>query len=374
MAAPASDQAGVHGHRPIFGSGAGPSKHLLGGALAGIIAFAAIVYAHQGESKYVFVVLVGMLMLFVFPMVRNQRLICLYMILTLAPLDLRLSFLRFPHLAGASAMFIEAVDPFLLMLLYFQLRDRFRGYRRSYRFPLAFVLWSGMILLGVGSVLFLGALRISAANEVARMLKLLLLAWLIVNEVVRRAQFRHAIIALTAGVILQSIVALTQNLRGAQLGLRFLGEATDEQVQTLSNATLLSRDFVYRAGGLLGHANILAAYLALFLPVAVALILAPVSRRLKILAGAALVVGQPALVLTLSRAGWIDFSVALVLVLVLGAWHPISRRLYLQARVVIITGTVAVALLLSPQIIQRLYETDRAPWSSASNGCTQRGQ
>jgi len=346
------------GHRATPAFGGGVPATLLGGLVAGTLGFAAIIFAHEGENKYVAVAFAGALILIAMPLIRNLRLFCLYMILLLAPLFLRLSFLRFPHMGGAGAMYIEVVDPFLLLLLYFQVRDRIRGYRRGYRFPAACALWSAMILLGVGSVIFMGTLRITAANEVVRMTKLLLLVLLLINEVVERRQFHHVVVALSLGVILQSTIALTQYLRGAQIGLGFLGEASDKEIKTLSDATLLTGDFVYRASGLLGHANLLAGYLALLLPMAVALFLAPVTRRLKVLLAIALLVGQPALVLTLSRAGWVDYAIAFVLVLVLGAWNPVSRRRYLLARVVIIAGAVAVALALSPQIIQRLYETD----------------
>ena len=345
-------------HHPTSAFDRGAPRMLFGGLIAGTLAFAAIIFALESEFKYVVVTFAGAMILIAMPLIRNLRLFCLYMILVLAPLGLRLSFVHFPHMGGAGAMYIEVVDPFLLLLLYFHARERVRGYRRGYRFPPACALWTAMILLGVGSVIFMEILRTTAANEVFRMTKLLLLVLLVVNEMVGRRQFQHAIVAVTLGVILQSAVALTQYLMGKQLGLGFLGEASDEDIKTLSDATLLTGDFVYRASGLLGHANLLAGYLALYLPMAVALILAPVSRRLKLLLAIALLVGQPALVLTLSRAGWIDFSIAFAMVLALGAWHPVSRRRYLLARVVIITGTVAIALALSPKIIQRLYETD----------------
>ena len=331
---------------------------LLGGLLGGALAVAAIVYVQQGEPKHVVVVVGGALLLAALALIKSPRLFCLYMVLLLAHLDLRMSFFVYPHLGGASATFIEAVDPFILLLLGFQVRDRIRGYRPTYRFPLTYKFWVGMIVLGVGSVIFMSSLRITAANEVVRMTKLLVLALVVVNEVVRRKQFYHAIIALMLGLIVQSCVALTQYERGTQIGLGFLGEASDESIRTLSDATLLTGEFVYRPSGLLGHANLLAAMLALFLPVAVALLLAPVSRRLKLLLGVALLIGQAVLVLTLSRAGWIDFAIAFAIVLVLGAAHSVSRRKYMVARVVIIAGTVATALALSPLILVRLYDTD----------------
>ncbi len=330
---------------------------LLGGLIAGALAFATIVFAHEGNAKYLAAGLVGAVILIALPLIRDRRLFCLYMIVLLSGIKLRVTFLAFPHMGGAGGLFFDAVDPFLLLLLYFQVRDRIRGHPRTYRFPPACALWTGMILLGVGSVIF-GYLRILAANEAFRMAKLLLLALLVVNEVTRHSQFRHVVIALALGVIVQSTAALAQFLMGAQLGLDFLGEATDEEINELSVGTLLTGEFAYRPGGLLGHSNLLAAYLALYMPMAIALILAPVSWLLKVLLAIALLVGQPALVLTLSRGGWIEFSIAFVIVLALGAVHPVSRRKFLLARVVIVAGTVAVAAALSPQILQRVVGAD----------------
>ena len=348
----------MRGPAPMSPPGDDLRWELLGGLAGGILSVAAIVLVREGPPKYVLTVFGGALLLAILALIRNRRLFSLYMVITLAPIGLRLSFMDFPHMGGAGATYVEAVDPFLLVLLYFQVRDQLRDYRPPYRFPPALALWSAMIVLGVGSVLFMHTLRITAANEVVRMTKLLLLATLIVNEVVTRRQFKHVVIALMMGVVLQGSIALAEYLRGRQLGLGVLGEATDEEIKTLSDATLLNGDFVYRVGALLGHANLLAAYLALLLPIAIALILAPVSRRLKVLLGLALLLGQPTLILTLSRAAWIDFSVAFLIVLVFGASNAVSRRMYLLTRVVIVTGTVAVAAALSPHIIQRLTETD----------------
>ena len=345
----------AHPARPASGSGS--PWALVGGLIAGALAIGAIAFSQQGEFKYVAVTFVGVAILIALPLIRNLRLFCLYMILMCAPLQLRLSFFNFPHMGGAGAMYIEAVDPFMLLLLYFQVRDRLRGYVGRYRFPATYTLWAAMILLGLSTVAF-GTLRTTAANEVLRMVKLLLLAMLIVNEVVRRRQFQHAVIALMLGVILQSVIALTQFLAGKQLGLGFLGEASDEDITLLAETSLSTREFVYRVGGLLGHANFLGGYLALFLPVAIALLLSPVSRRLKALLAIVLLVGQPTLVLTLSRTGWIDFSIAFGIVLLLGASNAISRGKFLLARVAIFIATIVVASALSPLIVKRLFDAD----------------
>jgi hypothetical protein len=290
------------------------------------------------------------------PLITNLRAYCLYLVLLLAPLSLRMTFLAYPKMGGAGAVFIEIADPFLVMLLAFQFRDWIKGYR-EFRFPRPALFWSLMIGLGVLSVV-LGPLRTVSLNETVRMAKLLLLLLAITNEVRRPAQFRNAVVAIAVGVVLQSAIALLQFGLGHQLGLHVLGESTEDDITALAKATFTSGDLIARPDGLMGHPNLLAGYLALYMPVAVALILAPTSRKLKALLALALLVGQPALVFTLSRTGWIDFGAALAIVLALGAVHPVSRRKFLGARIAIVMVTSVIILVLSPHIIYRIFDSD----------------
>jgi putative inorganic carbon (HCO3(-)) transporter len=350
------ERIGSPGQSPARASGKSMAPVLIGGFLAGLVAVAVIILGQEGSVRLVWVILSAFVMVIGLALAGNLRASSLYIILMIAPLATRLSFFRYPHMGGAGGMLIDAIDPFMLLLLYFQLRDRVTA-QREFRFPLALKFWVAMIVLGIGTVIF-GYLRIVAANEVFRMSKLLLLALLITNEVTRRPQFRHVIVAIMIGVILQSTVAILEFSLGRQLGLEFLGESSDEDIQDLSVGTLLTGEFAYRPGALLGHSNLLAAYLAMYLPMAIALLLANVSPVLKALLAVALLVGQPALVLTLSRGGWIEFSIAFVLVILFGAMHPLSRKRFMLARVVIVAITVVIATAASPQIMERVFGAD----------------
>jgi len=343
---------------PLSGAafGGGGSWAVPGGLIAGGLAFAALVLGDQVSAKVTAAAIAGLVTILLVPLTGNPRLACLYLVLLFAPLGLRASFFQFPHMSGAGATFIDLADPFIFALLFFQLRDRFLGLR-PFRMPPALWFWAAMIVLGIGSVIF-GTLRTTSANETVRMFKLLLLALVVLNEVVRHGHFKHVIVAIAAGMVLQSALALAQYGLGRQLGLQFLGEASNDDIEALSSATLLTRDFVYRPSGLLGHANLLAGYLALYMPMAVALLLSPVSLGLKALLALSLALGLPALVLTLSRAGWIEYSAAFVLVLWLGTLHPVSRRVFMPARAVIIAATAVGVLALTPPIVQRLSTSD----------------
>ena len=117
---------------------------LLGGLVAGALAIAILVFAHHANPKYVSVAFGALAVVVLLPLVGDVRLFCLYAIVLLSPIGLRLSFLLYPHMGGAPAVFVEVVDPFMFLLLYHQLRDRFRGTRSTYRFPPTFAIWGAM--------------------------------------------------------------------------------------------------------------------------------------------------------------------------------------------------------------------------------------
>jgi len=340
-----------------LGRPAGAAPFVAGAAFAGFLAFGALVVAHEGNSKFVFAAFVAVAFVTLLPLLGNVRLFSLYAIVLLAPMGLRLTFAAHPHMGGAGAIYIEPVDPFILLLLFFQVRDRVTGYRDTLRFPKALVIWTVMIGCGILYAIF-QQMHVLAFLEVVRMLKLLLLALVVVNEVVRRHHFQHAVGALMVGAIIQSGFALTQYFLGHELGLEWLGEANEEDTRVLSSTSLEGGEFSFRAGGLLGHANLLAAYLALLLPVGIAVFLSKAPWLLKTLSILAIVLGAPALVLALSRAAWADFAVALALVLSLGALHPVSRRRFMLSRMAIIGGIAVLAIVLGPLMLKRLYDAD----------------
>jgi O-antigen ligase len=71
-----------------------------------------------------------------------------------------------------------------------------------------------------------------------------------------------------------------------------------------------------RSGGTIGSPNAAGSFLSLLLAPALGLLVAPVSRRLKRLAAASFAVGVVALVLTLSRGGWLAFAVSTLIIAV----------------------------------------------------------
>lgn len=331
-------------------------------ALIAVFAVFATTFAFS-EMKFVAGLMLGIVGLAIFLMCGNRRLFALYAVVMLAPLQLGLDFMPISHQGGAQSFILDSADPFLLMLAGYQFND-FRKLRfDGYRVPLPGKLWLFMIALGLITVAS-GDYKTPAAHEVVRMGKSLLLLLLLVNELRRRKQFRHIAFGLLLGVLIQGTFSAASYASGSQFGLKFLGEETEDNVEELGAATLKGDFAIRRPGGLMGHPNLFAGYLALVMPLGVALMFSPISLRLKGLFVCALVAGQIGLVLTLSRSGWICFALALVSTLALSFLHRSSRRRYLVARAMVIGLVGIMALAASPKILDRIQYSDPESWRS----------
>jgi putative inorganic carbon (HCO3(-)) transporter len=322
----------------------------------GLLAMAATVAALE-STKVLATLVIAITVSLILLLVRDKRQACFIIVLLLAPLRLGKAFLIAPHMGGAAGFWIDSIDPFLIILLGFQVKDVLSHQVGSYKVPRAAYYWIGMIMLGLISIV-IAPFKMLSAHETLRMVKLLVLFLVVVNEVLNRKQFLQSVTVLMIGVMINSMLAITQWVTGAHFDLVFLGEAEVAAVEAIGTATYLTGEVVYRPGGLMGAGNLFAAYVALLLPTSIALMLVPTSRPFKIFLLITILLGQTGLVLTLSRTGWIDFLVAFVVAVLLGMWHPVSFRRFYAARVAIIATTVVIGLAFTPMIIQRLTSSD----------------
>lgn len=333
---------------------------LVAATLVGLCAAGATTFAFT-ETKFVIALCLGLVGALGFLLSGNQRLFLLYAVLLLAPLKLGKDFMPIGHQGGAGSFVIDAADPFWLMLVVCQFNDWRKGRLSHYRVPFVIKLWLGMMALGLFSIAF-GAFKTSAAHEVVRMAKYVVYVLVLINELKRRKQFRHVALALFLGVAIQSSFSAVSYATGSQLGLEFLGEETEENVEELGAATLKGDFAIRRPGGLMGHPNQFAGYLALIMPMGIALLFSPISLVEKALFVATLLVGQVGLLLTLSRSGWICFAVGLMGTLALSFLHRSSRRRYLLARALVIALVAMVGIAASPKIIERIQHSDPESW------------
>lgn len=329
----------------------------VGTLVAAIAAAAMVLSLSLGHFKVIAGLLTFLILLVSLVVSGNIRLLCLWGMILTAPLAYDKSFFVRTHMGGAGAIKLEAMDVFLIPLLVFLIRDFFVGYRRNFRIPPVIYWWLGLALLGVFTVVT-GPMRTVAMLEVFRMIKLTLLFVVIVNEVVRVRQFGHFVAAMMTSMAIQSTVGLIQYVFDVNLGAQIFGEVTVEQTEYTSRATYLGGEFTNRVGALIGHPNLLAIFLAMTLPIGLAVIFSNIKPYLKF--GILIIVslGISNLIFTLSRSGWIAFGVAVATLMMISFILPDYRRKYILERVVTIIAVIFVAAALSGPIMKRIYRSD----------------
>jgi putative inorganic carbon (HCO3(-)) transporter len=337
--------------------GARPGPLLVDAALAAIVAVvggALLVFTLNSRAIIALAFVGGLGMLLVFYLSGNVRLCCLLGVIFAGPLDLSKRFMPFPHFGGEWAVRIEATDIFIALLVAYWAADFSRGRVKSVRVPNPAVWWGAMTALAV-LLLPLVFYRTLAVYEIIRMLKMILLAVVLANEVARTKQVEYVVAALFAGALIQSVYGIMQRFAGLNLPLEKLGQLSQTTTEQIGIQT------ASRVGAMLGHPNMLAAYLILILPLACAILFGQAHVRLKALGMATLLLGSMTLVLTLSRAAWFGYSAGLALCMAVSFLHPRLRYQALPLRVVAIVALAAIGLLLSGQIISKFTLSN--PWS-----------
>ena len=286
----------------------------------------------------------------------NPRLFTLYALLLTLPFDLskRLS-TAIEKMGGESSFRVEMSDPFLLVLAAFLVADLWTERRRGLRIPKVTWVWLLIALMGTATALF-GTWRLTAAHEIARMLKVTLLFVVLCNELSRPKRIMHCAAGLTLALLLQSIVGLIQYATRKQFGLDILGETGAGTLDQLASDSLM-RVQAFRAGAFMNHPNIFGIFLAAVLPIVVGALLLRQGRlaRAFYLAGATL--GMGALVATMSRSGWVSFATAFALLLVLLILHPETRRRSIVAAAGAGAALLAVCLIFAAPIMTRILES-----------------
>lgn len=287
----------------------------------------------------------------------NTRLAVLYGLLLSAPLSIGKDFSPVPHMGGASSYAIVASDVFLAILVVFQLVDRF-GRGRSLDIPPGTFALIIMISVGVLHTLFGPAFTLSS-QQTFQMIKELILFVVLTNELVRARRFMHAFWILMLGLVMQSSIGIAQYVVGGDLGLQVLGEADASTLALANLATYGEGSDVFRIGGLLGHPNLLAGSIALLLPLAVAMLASEMTALQRNVLYAICAVSGAALILTLSRSGWLSGAFGVFIVIVFSVVHPRWRRRALPLTILTSAGGFAAALVALPIIIQRFLSSDR---------------
>ena len=264
------------------------------------------------------------------------------------------------HPGGAEAA-LAAIDFPLLALFLLYLLEDFKHRRLLF--------FNGTVERCLLLFAFVGAFSIlNAANagfvvlEVTRALKMIVLLYCAQRFIRSRREVNLVFYLLLFNVVTQSLLGLAQLALGRSLGLFILGEADALWIDTAVEGT------ISRVGGTLGHANSLAQFLEMILPLLLSLVMARgVSGRKRLLSLAAFLPGLVALLFTFSRSAWGALLVAALWVVVYHFRHlRFSVRQVATAAAGGLASLVALAVFWEPTY-RRLTASSSASFTYRQN-------
>jgi putative inorganic carbon (HCO3(-)) transporter len=236
---------------------------------------------------------------------------------------------------------VQLIDILVLALLICRLarlasrRAEFRLYPLTTVPALAWLVVSGISLVNARDAGL-------AAIQFGRMGGFFLLYLVVANAIEDEADVKSLLWALLLGASLEGLLGSYQAVSGHALGVSFLGERS-ETLQ-FSVGQIASN----RAYGTLGDGNGYAMYLAATMPFALALIFTEVPAVHRVFGGLVLCVGTLGLVFSLSRGGWLGFTVACIVVLAF-TFHRRRHNIHVSG----VLGGVILLLVISLILSQR---------------------
>ena len=188
-----------------------------------------------------------------------------------------------------------------------------------------------------------------ASFELMLLVQTFLVFVYIANRIRTRSDVKFIVTLLVAGLALQAFMTVWLRYTGQDLRIG----ALSGRVDVSSGA---GGDQSYRLGGTVGSPNTAAAYFTLLIAPALALLLAGVSRRYKQLAFLAFPLGAVAVILTLSRGGWVALGLSLMVFCAVALWRGWLPFPYF----LLIAGIFLVVLLPFHDLIaERLTGADK---------------
>jgi len=183
--------------------------------------------------------------------------------------------------------------------------------------------------------------------------------FVVIADLVRDPRYlKAALVALACGLAVQLTIAALQFITGSELRIQGGKTAGTARVLVFEQANGLH---VARISGFLSHPNTFADYLTFVLPPLIVMLL--LGRTMvgtlvwnisAVLAGGAMV----ALILALSRAGWIAFGCSLAFIFVAGYWFGIVRKSHLIALAVSASILIVGVSTIYPAAIYRVILSD----------------
>ncbi len=283
------------------------------------------------SNRGLIVALIGLSFPFIALIIGDIRRVLMSAIVFTIPIRIDINVMnKFENQAGASTLGISLTDIILIVLLIWWLIEVVSNDNIRIRY-FARIIVPAILYLEACMLTLLWAPRMDLASmELVQMAKVLLLFFVLANQIRNQSDLKLIIWAFVLTVGFESLIAVLQTATGHSLSLGFLGEAE-------KNAQAAGR--LWRVGGTLGHPNRLAMFLELLLPLCLGLVFWENLKWKKLIAFAVFGMGVISLISTGSRGGWIGLMFSMV---ILFYYLIVTKRV--QTRSII--GPVLISVII----------------------------
>jgi len=182
--------------------------------------------------------------------------------------------------------------------------------------------------------------------ELIRLLMLLIIFYIVMNFG-SREYISVFIITLSIGVFLEFLLAFYQYRTGHFLGLTVFGETPQAEL-----------GYISRASGTFSHANGLAYFFELLIPLLFAMLIVEENKLLKFWYILSFLFGIFGLVITQSRGGWLATAISLPIVFVVLYRKRFSQTKYFGSIVFGIIGVIVLGFIIYPTVVKRITAYD----------------
>ncbi|HOV91294.1 MAG TPA: O-antigen ligase family protein [Syntrophorhabdaceae bacterium] len=300
------------------------------------------------DFKTAIAVMLGLCIGGIFIYFLNQRILTYFLIMILGfgipfNLDINLFIRRY---VGVTSIDIGITLLSSIMLYFvFYYEHIMKGIKRFYSnrtMLMAMFLYIGACILS-----FYNAMSIElSVFEIVRLIMLLIIFYMVMN-LGSRENISIFLITISACVILEFLLAYYQYTTGRSLGLAAFGERSQEEL-----------GFISRASGTFGHANGLAYFFELLLPLLLAMIIVEDKKILKLWYIISFLFGFFGLIITFSRGGWLATAISLPMVFIFLYRKRFTQLRYYPAIFTVFIVVIILGSIFYPTIERRLIAYD----------------
>lgn len=322
-------------------------------ALGGVILGLFVLLIFQFPLKFTYYLIAGPVILFIATVSGRFKRFFQGMMIFIIPINFATHFFRRPYEFGSGGLDFSPLDIILIVLYAIWMYELLiKRNTRLHFFP--------KITIPVLSLVAISALSMIKAQdpyltlfETIRILKVFSLFFYVANNIRSKKDISIVLVLLLGGLLMQSLIAFSQKWLGMSLGLELFGE-----YEELGSFTFDYYLMVARVGGTLGHANNLARYVGLLIPLSVTLLFAEIKLRYKLASALVFICAFITMLLTLSRGGWVCFAGSIVLAFMLIFRAKLIRMRTLVAISVVVVIFASITMGFSGLITSRLFGDD----------------